>query len=597
MDFAKSPVAQDTLGRFYYTGDGEPRMSTYADAIASTSYPNAWFVLGVTPPITPMAITVVGGTAPAESRSYVYTFVTKYNEESGPSPAFVKTGAPDGSWNITAMDAAPPNSGTISNAVKDTPLPGQVQVTLDTVFGLSAYEEVTFASVAGMTDLNGTFALVSVDSATSKVVVALATTQTYSAAADTWTRRAPHNTSSMVKRIYRNVSTNTDYKFVAEIPVANTTYSDTIPSTTVSLNSSIPTLDTLPPPKNGYALVLLANGVLACLSGNQLCLSDQSKPYSWPAANRYQFPGIGIALIEEGNSVIILTDGFPYMSVATIPSSASPTKIPNGEILAPCLSKRGVVDIGNGGLYPSHDGLYLATTSGVSNVTAQLFTMREWTALMPSTFKAAYYDGQYIAEHARPDGNHEMLAWSIKEPDSTVVCNETADAMYSNPYDATMSIVKSNLIKQWDSDDSRRYMASWQSKNHQLGKPVNLSAAQVQAEYSQITPVDNTILNANIALMADVRNVDGEIATFEVGKVEVAASFILPVPDPINSGATFSLVRDGEIVFSKNIRSNKAFKLPSGKKSDLYGVIISATVPMHSVACAEGIQELSGEPL
>ena len=51
-------------------------------------------------------------------------------------------------------------------------------ITFNTVFGLRAYEEITFASVAGMTDLNGTFAIVSVSG--SDVVVPLTTTQTYS---------------------------------------------------------------------------------------------------------------------------------------------------------------------------------------------------------------------------------------------------------------------------------------------------------------------------------------------------------------------------------------------------------------------------------
>ena len=311
VDVARSPVAQDTLGRFYFCGDGEPRMSTYADAISGTVYPAAWYVLGVTPPADAMSITVTGGTGANEDRAYVYTFRTRYGEESGPSPATLKTGKVDGSWDITGMNAAPPNSGTVSAAVKDTPLIGQVQVTLDTVFGLTAGEEVTFAGVLGMTDLNGKRKLVSVDKASNKVVVELTTAQTYAAGPDTWARVAPHNTTGMTKCIYRTVGTNTDYKLVAEIPVANTAYSDTIPATTVSLAAGIATLDTLPPPKDMHSPVLLANGVMAGLSGNQLCLSEQGKPYSWPVGNRYNFPGTGIALCPAGNAVLVLTDGFP----------------------------------------------------------------------------------------------------------------------------------------------------------------------------------------------------------------------------------------------------------------------------------------------
>lgn len=591
VDVSRSPVVSDSLGRFYFTGDGEPRMSTYADAITGAGpYPVGWYVLGVTSPVTAMSIAVTGGVGANEDRAYVYTFKTAYGEESGPSPATLKTGKVDGSWDITGMDAAPPNSGTISAAVKDTPLPGQVEVTLDTVFGLAAHEEVTFAGVSGMTDLNGTFALVSVDSATNKVVVALETTQTYSAGTDTWARVAPHNTMGMKKCIYRTVGTNTDYKLVTEIAVATTSYSDTIPAATVSLNAGITTLDTLPPPKNMHSLVLLANNALAGLAGNEFCISEQGKPYSWPTSNRYSFPGTGIALSATGNSAIILTDGFPHVATATVPEAASISKIP-GEMLAPCVSKRGVVDTGSGALYPSHDGLYLATPGGVVNLTATLFTLAEWQTMMPATFKAAFFDGMYLAEHQTSTTNR-ILMINIKEPDSITECDETADAIYSNPWDGHLYIGKANKIFQWDADNTNRYVAVWKSKEHQLGRPQNLSVAQVHANYDELVEVNNDILNANTALLADVANVNGEIACAEVGVYEVAASAILPVPVQTAGYVQFTLIRDGVSVFSKLVTSSAPFRLPPGKKSDRYTAQIASSVGVHSINMAQGMEEL-----
>lgn len=595
VDFVRSPVVQDTLGRFYFTGDGEPRMSTYADAITGVGpYPVSWYVLGVTPPVAAMAITVTGGTGVNEDRAYVYTFVTRYGEESGPSPATLKTGKVDGSWDITGMNAAPPNSGTISNAVKDTPLPGQVEVTLDTVFGLAAGEEVTFASVAGMTDLNGKFKLVSVNSATSKVVVALTTTQTYTAAADTWTRVAPHNTTSMTKRIYRTVGSNTDYKFVAEIAVATTTYSDTIPAATVSLNAGITTLATLPPPKDMHSLILLANNAMAGLSGNQICLSEQGKPYSWPLSNRYAFPGTGVSLVASGNSAIILTDGIPHVATATIPEAASVTKI-QGEALAPCVAKTGVVDIGGAALYPSHEGLFLATPAGVRNLTEALYTIDDWGLMKPATFKASFFDGQYFADHQTATVN-KIFVLDVKQPDSVVEINDTVAAVYRNPWDGVLYVAQANRIYEWDSDDSNRYVASWESKRFQLARPENLSACQVHAEYGEIVPINNTALAFNTALLADVRNVNGEIACAEVGVYEVCASAILPVPQQTEAFLQFSLVRDDTVVFSKRVTSSKPFKLPAGKKSELYRVQLYSSIPVHSVNVAGSIAELSRTP-
>ncbi len=593
VDVTRSPVAQDSLGRFFYTGDGEPRMSTYADAITGGGpYPAAWYVLGVAFPVTAPSIAVTGGVGINEERTYVYTFKNRYGEESGPSPRTTFTGKVDGSWDLSTMDVAPPNTGAISAAVKDTPLPGQVEVTLDSVFGLAAYEELTFAGVTGMTDLNGKFSLVSVDAATNKVVVALATTQTYSAAADTWTRVAPHNTAGMVKRIYRTIGTNTDYKLVTEIPVANATYSDTIPATTVAKNSGITTLDNFPPPKNLHSLALLANGAMAGIDGNEFCMSEQGKPYSWPIAYRQSFPGTGVGLVAAGNAAIILTDSYPLVATATVPESLTITKIP-GDTLAPCLTKRGIVDIGSGAIFPGHDGLYVATTSGCTNITTALFTYDEWQALQPETFKAAQVGPNYYAMHdgssAVPAGIFQL---NTKEADGTLGFSEQANTLYGNPWDGRLYVGKANTISQWDEDDNNRYSIYWQSGDFQLGQPVNLSVAQVQAKFSDIRPVNNSILDANTALMADVRNVNGEIACAEVLRYEIAGSAILPVPAQTMASVQYTLMRDGLPVFTKQVTSNDAFKLPGDAMSDLYAHRITSSIPVYSVNAAQGMAEL-----
>jgi hypothetical protein len=142
-------------------------------------------------------------------------------EESAPSPASAVTTERLTTPGVVGADTAPPNFGVVSAVVKDSPSAGYVTITFTSVFGLRAYEEVTLASVAGMTDLNGTFAIKSISG--NDVVVPLATTQTYSSGG-TGARVAPHNTSGMTKRIYRSVdsSSGTEYQYVATITAATT---------------------------------------------------------------------------------------------------------------------------------------------------------------------------------------------------------------------------------------------------------------------------------------------------------------------------------------------------------------------------------------
>lgn len=59
----------------------------------------------VSAPTAAMSLAVVGGAAPTVTRSYVYTRVSEYGLESGPSPAVTVTGNRDGTWQLTNITA------------------------------------------------------------------------------------------------------------------------------------------------------------------------------------------------------------------------------------------------------------------------------------------------------------------------------------------------------------------------------------------------------------------------------------------------------------------------------------------------------------
>jgi len=587
VDVVRSPTTQDALGRLFYTGDGEPRMTSYADAISGAGpYPTGFFVLGVVPPSTAPALVVTGGAAPVETRAYVTTFVTPYSEESAPSPAVVVSGNIDGSWDLSALEAPPPNSGTVSAAAADTPASGFVQVTLDTVRGLAPYEEITLSGITGMTDLNGQRQIVSING--SNVVLALATSQTYTAGG-AWAREAPHNTTGMKRRIYRTVGTNTDYKFVAEIAATTAAYSDTVAST--ALQNAIPAIDTAPPPKNGHSLVALANGALAMVAGNQLCFSEQYKPYSWPIANRYGFAGNGVAACAAGNSVIVLTDQFPILATATVPESASLARL---DTYAPCLSKRGTVDVGGGCAYPSHDGLYLVTPGSVKNMTENLYRYDEWQAINPASFKAAVFDRTYYAMH---DGNAleqaRIMVLDIMEADSITEIDERVDTLYANPWDGKLYAGQGNKILQWDADETNRYLSFWASRKYQMGPPLNFACAQVHARYGDIVPANTSVIESNTVLLANADNVDGAIAAAGVNSFALNGSALVPSPNLNQRRVQFSLLKEGKIVFTRDLNSTDPFRLPAGFKTEIYGVQIASSIPVYSVTVAQSMQELS----
>lgn len=588
VNFVPSPNANSVEGRFYFTSDAfEPRMSTYAMAIGAPPYPTAWYALGVPSPTQKPTMTPSGGTAPTEQRTYVYTFVNNLGEESGTSPASdLVVGNINGAWALSNIQTAPPNSGTVVGAVADTPMDGQVTVELDTLFGLAAHEAVTFAGVAGMTSLNGTRRIVSINTATNEVVVSLDTAQVYTSGG-TWTRESPLNTTGMVKRIYRATSNTNGYFFVGEIPVATTTFDDT--TAVNAVGAPLSTLQTLPPPKNLTCITPLPNGCMVGLADNELCFSDPYKPYSWPIANRYSFSGKGVALVPAANSVIVLTDTYPILFTGSDPGLMSPSRI---ETYAPCMSKRGTVDVGGGCLYPSNDGLWLVSPTTIKKITDKLYTGDEWLALNPSSFDAGFFEGTYYAQYSIDGEKIRIITIDTMEPDGVVEIDDRFDSFYRNEYDGQMYVSVANRLYQWEGDETAQYDSDWMTKDYQFGAPGSFKVAQIFADFALTVPIDTSAQESNEALMAGVSMGGGHVAGLALCEAPVGGSLLQQLTVETQRRVQVSLYRDNQVIFTKLVTTSKPFRLPGKGKREVYAVQLSASVPVYSFAMASSMEEL-----
>ncbi len=112
----RSPLANDTLHRLYWTnptGTPEPGgwWNTY-DRIATGA---VHYNMGFIAPNPAIILTVVpsGGTTtvPQISRSYCFTYINQYGEESSPcQPSAVVDGAPDATWTVSGLPTVAPAS-------------------------------------------------------------------------------------------------------------------------------------------------------------------------------------------------------------------------------------------------------------------------------------------------------------------------------------------------------------------------------------------------------------------------------------------------------------------------------------------------------
>jgi len=123
VNVAPSPIADDTDFRIYYTGDGQPKKTNWNLATSSGAgtapFPDSWLYLGVPAPTTAPTLVSTGSGGAAETRAYVYTYISTFGavtEESAPSPAAtVNTHVSGATVTVSAFAAAPTTGYNITH--------------------------------------------------------------------------------------------------------------------------------------------------------------------------------------------------------------------------------------------------------------------------------------------------------------------------------------------------------------------------------------------------------------------------------------------------------------------------------------------------
>lgn len=339
------------------------------------------------------------------------------------------------------------------------------------------------------------------------------------------------------KRIYRSVagSGGSDYLFVAEIPVANTTYTDSILA--ADLGEVIPSKDWIQPPSTMSGLTLMANGILAGFDKNDVCFSEPFVPHAWPSAYRLQtdYPIVGIGAF--GASLFVGTTGYPYIINGVDPMGMTMTK---GEFRQACVSKRSVVEMGNGVLYASPDGICAVDGSGVNVVTKAIMTRDDWQAYKPESIIAANLDGRYFAFFNTGTRQGCLVLDLTGDGAQLWESSVYTTATYNDIRTDSLYIVDGSNVKKWDgSNTSLTY--SWKSKIFLAPRPENMGVGQVFAEAYPVT---------------------------------------------------FKLYADGVLKHTQTVANDKAFKLPSGYKAKEFEVVVEGTTTINSIYIASTAAEL-----
>jgi hypothetical protein len=343
-----------------------------------------------------------------------------------------------------------------------------------------------------------------------------------------------------LKRIYRSstVGSRAEFQFVAEIPVATTSYVDSVDQG--DLGEVLPSTGWVAPPAGLKGLRLMANGAAVGFVGKTLYLSEPNLPHAWP----YQYPIDDeiVAVGVFGQSVAVLTNSYPYLFQGIDPAAMASTKL---QLPQACASKRSLGETGDGVIYASPDGL-VAIGSNVGLITQTSISRQQWQQYNPSSMQSYLHDGRVAIFYTGLNGVRGVLMFDLSGQGALMTTSNINEAVgsavtagYQDAKTDTLYLALGSNIVRFDAGSNMSL--TWRSKVYRLPSQQNFAVAQVRASAYPVT---------------------------------------------------FSLVADGATVHTQTVASGDQFRLPSGFLSLDYEFEVSGSSTISEVLVATSAMEL-----
>lgn len=311
-----------------------------------------------------------------------------------------------------------------------------------------------------------------------------------------------------------------------------------------------------PPPSTLKGLTAVQNNILVGFVGNDVYFSEPGKPHAWPVAYKrsLEYNIVGIEAI--GNTVLVMTDGYPYIISGNSPATFSQSRLPSRY---PCMSARSIVATSFGIVYASHDGLVVFSPSaGAQLLTRVVHSSDTWdVALDVTTLNAVSYKDAYLGSHSAGSivfETNEKTGPSFVDIDFTFTSawyDSLTNALY-----VTSGITGG--IYRWDDLTQANTTMRWKSKTLITQDFTNIGAARVVADYSGTDP--STVW----FLTEDTWDTDNNLWNST---------------DPI----TFNFYVNKSLIFTTTVSTSDVFRLPTGYATDTFEVEVLSTVRVRAI--------------
>lgn len=399
------------------------------------------------------------------------------------------------------------------------------------------------------------------------------------------------------RRIYRTIvgATSVVYSFVAEIPVATTSYVDSL--TVAQLGENLPTLEFEVPPSNLQGLVAMPNGILAGFKDNEVWFSEPYLPHAWPSVYSLsvEYPIVGLGVYDT--TLVVLTTKYPYLITGTTPAAMSQTKLP---IPQPCASKRSIASDQYGVLYASPNGLVSIGSGTQDIITTPLYTRDEWQELTPTSMLGVIYNNLYVCFHQTTTGIEALVLARGDIPPLSFLSFD-ASAVYIDRSTGNFYGVSQfdNILYHLDSDDVNNTLFEWKSKKFVMPNPTSFAAIKLQANYSYLD--DQTAYNALVASIIASNQALFAAATTGLGgnfnddifnKHMFNGSILADIPTQADArNIQVIIYADEQQVFNVGVMNEEPIRLPVTGKAYVYEVKITGNVPVRSFVMGTSIGE------
>lgn len=403
-------------------------------------------------------------------------------------------------------------------------------------------------------------------------------------------------------RIYR-VATGTagaEFLFVKDVLVNNGTPQANDAVVSSSLGEPIPSAEWIGPPAALIGLTAMANGMMAGFIGNTIYFCEPFLPHAWPLKYTLSVDFGIVGLSAFGNTLVVLTDGFPSLITGAHPDSMS---VSVHKKLHPCLDARSIVPMNDGVAYASPDGIYFIGSSGSRLLTRNHYSKVDWSDLKPEAGQAGYYDGRYIKFFESigsgiifgEDDYEESKLRELGFAASSCFSSQSGDRFYMGIQDPDTLITS---IYEFNAG-GEKLTYNWTSKLITTGKTFSFTALKVQADYGVILTDDElaaleveraAIIAANAALMAS--DVKGSVNSYAINENAINSDILGIVPSaPVNATFVVRYYVDNVVVHETTAINNRPIRLPSVKGIEHY-VEVSGKYPIYEIILASSIKEL-----